>query len=205
MFFFLFFFLPYTVKVKLPLESRFCFPHLSHIYSQRVFFLCLFFFWNVACAAAVSIFNSSVVQSVGVRPKINSCLLLVRVAAQMVQPVPHSQPPTKGIQSLETLSLKLYMINPISSQRPWRKRIQFLCTPARWWLTSSLRHCTQGMSAPGTVPGLLFGLLPSNLCSPVQSQPRERLCRRHGSRSETQTFSRGWKGFAVSIPARVLL
>lgn len=176
----------------------------SHLFTTCVFSLSLFLLERAAAAAA-SIFNSSVVQSVGVRPKINSCPLLVRVAAQMVQPVRHSQPPTKGIQSLETLSLKLYTVNPISSQRPWRKRIQFLCTPARWWLTSSSRRRTQGMSAPGTVPGLLFGLPPSNLCSPVQSQPRERLCHGHGSRSETQTFSQGWKGFAVSIPVRVLL
>lgn len=119
--------------------------------------------------------------------------------------------------------LKLQSINPISLQRAWHKRFQFLCNWALWWSRSSLRLHTRGMSDLGTVPVLLFGLLHSNLWSHclcaelwlnigpfsvvtlAQSQSRECLYRRGESRCETRTFSLSWKGFSVLIPARVPL
>ncbi len=159
----------------------------------------------------------------------NLFMFLQNQQPSVIGPCGHTDGPTcqpscatsKGIQLLETVSLKLYRVNPISLQRAWRKRFQFLCSWALWWPRSSLHLRTRGMSDLGTVPGLLFGLLPSNLWShclcaelwlntghfspptPAQSQPRECLCHRGGSCRETRTFSWGWKGFSVLIPARV--
>lgn len=120
--------------------------------------------------------------------------------------------------------MKLYRVNPISLQRAWRKRVQCLCSWVLWWPGSSLRRRTREMPDLGTVPALLFGLLPSNLCSrrpcaaglwpdagrfllrtPAQSRLRECLCRGDGSRRETQAFSRVWEGFSVLIPVQVPL
>lgn len=162
----------------------------------------------------VNIFFSSAVQSVPSK-KTEGHLLLVRAAAQMVPPANHPVPPAKVYSYWKQCLLKLYRVNPISLRRAWR--FQFLCSWVLWWPRSSLRLRTRGTSDLGTVPGLLFGLLPSNLWSrrlcaelwlsigrfSLQTPaPGECLCRH---RCETRTFSWGCKGFSVLIPARAPL
>lgn len=180
--------------------------------------VCLFvsFPFVIWCLLCQYFFPPSGIQSVRVLSKTDGHLLLVHVATQMVPPASHTEPPAKVYIYWKLSSL--YRVNPISSQRAWHKCFQFLCRWVLWWPSLPLR--TQEMSDLGTVPGLLFGLLPSILWSrclcaelwgntghfppltPVPSSSQECLCHRDGSHCETQTFPWGCKGFSVLTPAR---
>lgn len=112
----------------------------------------------------------------------------------------------------DTVSLKLYMGNPISSQGAWQLRCRFLCSWLLWWPRRGLRLRTRGMLVLGTFPGFLFGLLPSELCSQsscarssrltrAPSRSQECLWRRGESHYETRTFPWSWESFCALIPA----
>ena len=148
----------------------FVFPYWVTFIHNVCLFVSFSLWFDVFCC--VNIFFSSAVQSVRVPSKSAAICHWSVWPHRWSHLLTPSCATSKGIQLLETLSLKLYRVNPISLQRAWRKRFQFLCSWALWWPRSSLRLRTRGMPDLGTVPGLLFGLLPSNpwshcLCAEV--------------------------------------